>query len=309
MVPVIALLAGAAFTAQATMSRDHAPSEIVPLSVDMSAASMIGASDAAPAQGTTGSVTLPDLPHELATPAVADASIVAAQPFRLRGSPLDHSRAIECLTAAIYYEAASEPGDGQRAVAQVVLNRVRHPAFPATVCGVVYQGSDKSVCQFSFACDGAMARRPMASAWARARIVAADALAGRVFAPVGLATHYHTYAVTPSWNRSLVMTGVHGAHFFHRWKGGWGTAAAFRDRYMGGEPLPGPLGRTDMALASVAALPAVTVAPPTIPTPATIADTPSAQVQPAYIDSGKPVDQSAESQILDRWKDSGQPIR
>ncbi|MFX4781967.1 cell wall hydrolase, partial [Acinetobacter baumannii] len=90
---------------------------------------------------------------------------------------------------------------GQQAVAQVILNRVRHPAFPATVCGVVYQGSEHAGCQFSFACDGSMARRPEPGLWRRAMAVAASALAGQVYAPVGLATHYHTYAVTPAWNR------------------------------------------------------------------------------------------------------------
>jgi hypothetical protein len=139
---------------------------------------------------------------------------------------------------AIYYEAAREPDDGQRAVAQVILNRVRHPAFPATVCGVVFQGSEKRGCQFSFACDGAMARIRGADLLAARAKVAGAALAGSVFAPVGMATHYHTYAVTPSWNRSLVMTGVFGAHFFHRWKGYWGTAAAFRQAYRAASRFP-----------------------------------------------------------------------
>ena len=119
----------------------------------------------------------------------------AARPIVARGTSLDQARALQCLTAAIYYEAASEPDAGQRAVAQVVLNRVAHPAWPNTVCGVVYQGSERTGCQFSFACDGSMARRPMAVFWDRARRVAADALAGYVYAPVGLATHYHTSAV------------------------------------------------------------------------------------------------------------------
>ncbi|MGJ3628388.1 hypothetical protein AB5I41_18145 [Sphingomonas sp. MMS24-JH45] len=35
-----------------------------------------------------------------------------------------------------------------------------------------------------------------------------------------------------------MMTDAIGAHFFHRWKGWWGTAAAFSQRYRGGEPLP-----------------------------------------------------------------------
>lgn len=261
--------------------------------------------EGAAARGTTGTIALPDLP--VPENAVIDSSIQPAAPFRLVGTALDHSRALQCLTQAIYYEAASEPDDGQRAVAQVVLNRVRHPAFPATVCGVVFQGSEKSGCQFSFACDGAMARIPSRTAWDRAQRVAQAALAGSVFAPVGMATHYHTYAVTPSWNRSLVMTGVFGAHFFHRWKGWWGMSAAFRQSYQGGEPLPAPH-------ASVAATVAA-VQPPAqasaLPQPAPIA---RAAIQPAYAESGTPTADYAasalpDSQILDKWKDSGKPLR
>lgn len=160
------------------------------------------------------------------------------------GNGLDRSRAQQCLTAAIYYEAAREPDDGQRAVAQVVLNRVAHPAFPKTVCGVVYQGSERPGCQFSFACDGAMARLPMAAFWLRARRVAAAALAGSVYAPIGLATHYHTSAVHPGWADSMAFLGTIGAHRFYRWSGTAGTPRAFNAVYTGGEPVAAPHPRT-----------------------------------------------------------------
>jgi hypothetical protein len=154
---------------------------------------------------------------------------------------IDRMRAVDCLTAAIYYEAASESEDGQRAVAQVVLNRVRHPTFPNSVCGVVYQGSERSSgCQFSFTCDGSLLRTPSFSGWARARRLAAAALWGSVYAPVGHSTHYHSNKVLPYWASSLVKSAVIGAHIFYRWNGGWGTPAAFRAVYVGGEPMPGP---------------------------------------------------------------------
>ncbi len=168
----------------------------------------------------------------------------AARPIVARGTSLDQGRALQCLTAAIYYEAASEPDAGQRAVAQVVLNRVAHPAWPNTVCGVVYQGSERTGCQFSFACDGSMARRPMAVFWDRARRVAADALAGYVYAPVGLATHYHTSAVHPYWADSLAFIGTIGAHRFYRWSGAAGRPAAFTAVYAGAEPMAAPHPRT-----------------------------------------------------------------
>ena len=286
--------------------------------------------NAAPAAGVTGTADLPALPvsaEQAAAIVAANVGVVPAQPFAMRGiGGIDRARALECLTAAIYYEAASEPDAGQSAVAQVILNRVRHPAFPGTVCGVVYQGSEHAGCQFSFACDGALLRIPNRAAWNRASRAAGMALAGYVYAPVGLATHYHTYAVTPAWNRSLVMTDVVGAHFFHRWKGFWGTAAAFRQVYRGAEPLPGPhariildapviampmpLGETAPSLATASpTIVANTAVPPT-------ALTPPSQIKPAYADSGtyltpvpKADDATGDSQILDRWKDSGKPLK
>jgi hypothetical protein len=261
---------------------------------------------ASPGNGTTGTAPLPPEPRDAPLlPTFGTTGVTPAAPLDLRGaSSIDRARALECLSAAVYYEAASESDDGQRAVAQVVLNRARHPAFPASICAVVYQGAGRaSGCQFSFACDGAMARVPSRTGWARAARIAAAALSGYVFQPVGLATHYHTYAVTPAWNRTLVMTDAIGAHFFHRWKGFWGTAAAFHQRYAGHEPVPGPPPR---AIAPIIALVG--------PLPVAPAITPAIDVQPAHRDSGTPVQPAAasdtlpESQILDRWKDSGKPL-
>ncbi len=167
----------------------------------------------------------------------------AASPYIFRGrTPTDTLRAMMCMTAAIYYEAANEPDEGQRAVAQVIVNRVRHPAFPDSVCDVVYQGTERNdaLCQFTFGCDGALARRPAVAQWMRARRVAAAALSGSVFAPVGLATNYHTLAVSPSWGKRLLPTGIFGAHIFYRLPGGIGEPRNFASAYAGREPSPGP---------------------------------------------------------------------
>lgn len=165
----------------------------------------------------------------------------AARALTFAGSLTDRARAQYCLTLAIYYEAASEPDAGQRAVAQVVLNRVAHPAFPDTVCGVVFQGSERTTgCQFSFTCDGSLVRKPARMWWDRAASVARDALAGQVYQPAGLATHYHTVQVHPYWAPSLDSVGVIGAHIFYRWRGKAGQRAAFSDRYFGAEPIAAP---------------------------------------------------------------------
>lgn len=165
----------------------------------------------------------------------------AAQAFRQAGGGIDKARALQCLALAVYYEAASESYSGQQAVAQVVLNRVAHPAYPASVCGVVFQGSERRTgCQFTFTCDGSLARNPSRRGWALAQSVALAALAGEVYEPIGLATHYHTNYVNPYWAASLDYLGTIGAHRFYRWKGRAGTALAFNDRYSGTEPLAAP---------------------------------------------------------------------
>lgn len=177
-----------------------------------------------------------------------------ARALRIDNSGVDRSRALQCLTAAIYYEAASEADAGQRAVAQVVLNRVAHPSYPNTVCGVVYQGSERPTgCQFSFTCDGALARRPQRLFWDRAQDVARAALAGYVYAPVGLATHYHTVQVSPYWAPSLNYLTTIGAHRFYAFRGAAGSPATFRYAYAGGEPVAAPHRRDDRVDAAAAA--------------------------------------------------------
>src|ERR1043165_2138436 len=129
----------------------------------------------------------------------------SAEPFVASRDSATFERSLQCLTEALYYEARSESEAGQRAVAQVVLNRVRHPAYPNTVCGVVYQGSQRSSgCQFSFTCTGVMGPIAEPAAWERARSIAASALRGSVYRPVGLAVNYHTTAINPYWASSLV---------------------------------------------------------------------------------------------------------
>lgn len=143
------------------------------------------------------------------------ASPVAA-PFHLAGA-LQSSRELECLTQAVYFEARGEGSAGQAAVAQVVLNRVRSPAFPKTVCGVVFQGAARSHgCQFSFACNGSMRRGREYAAWSRAQSVADQALSGAVMAAVGDATHFHTTGVAPSWGPNLLRVAQVGLHVFYR---------------------------------------------------------------------------------------------
>jgi len=137
---------------------------------------------------------------------------------------LDSARDLECLTQAVYYEARGESVQGQEAVAQVVLNRVRHPAFPKTVCAVVFQGAAVGHgCQFSFACDGSMRDRREPAAWRRAQGVAARALGGAVMTAVGKSTHFHAIGYGSQWDGDMIRVAQVGMHIFFRF--GHGGAA------------------------------------------------------------------------------------
>ncbi len=138
-----------------------------------------------------------------------------AERYRFRGGPAAREQAAECLATAALYEAGDDPR-GQKAVIQVVLNRVRAPGFPKTICGVVYQGSARTTgCQFSFTCDGSIRRRTIHYGWAGARAAARRALSGYVFADVGRATHYHTDWMVPYWRDSLTKVAQVRTHLFY----------------------------------------------------------------------------------------------
>jgi spore germination cell wall hydrolase CwlJ-like protein len=139
-----------------------------------------------------------------------------AKPFHFHGSPASREQAVQCLATAAAYEAGDDER-GQQAVMQVVLNRVGRPEYPKTVCGVVYQGAARPTgCQFSFACDGSQVRRPERAEWPEARAAARRALSGYVFAPVGLATHYHADWIVPYWIGSLDKIAQVNTHIFYR---------------------------------------------------------------------------------------------
>jgi len=126
----------------------------------------------------------------------------------------------DCLTQAVYYEARGEGEDGMRAVAQVILNRVRHPAYPKTICGVVYQGAyQRTSCQFSFVCNGAMGAPLESWAWRRAQKVADAALSGYVMTSVGTSTSFHTTGVKPGWGSTMERVAQVGSHIFYQFRG------------------------------------------------------------------------------------------
>jgi len=129
-----------------------------------------------------------------------------------------------CLAEAIYFEARGESEDGQVAVAQVVLNRVKNPAYPASICGVVYQNRNKrNRCQFSFACDGIKDRISSPVAWKTAQRLSKEVLDGKLYSKmVDASTHYHATYVRPRWAKSMAKRGQIGQHIFYKtYAGGW----------------------------------------------------------------------------------------
>lgn len=132
------------------------------------------------------------------------------------------AREQQCLASGIYFEARGESLKGQAAVAQVILNRVRNPSYPDTICDVVYQNEDwRNRCQFSFACDNIRDRVRSEEHWKMAREVALAVTAGKIWLKeVGSATHYHAAYVRPAWARTMVKVGRIGLHLFYRTHGG-----------------------------------------------------------------------------------------
>jgi len=157
---------------------------------------------------------------------------------RVQMSAASEATAEKCLAQAVYYEAALEPVSGQRAVAQVVLNRVHHPAYPNSVCGVVYEGANRPVCQFSFTCDGSLLRSPSQPYWDRSMRIAKEMLAGGTATEVGTATHYHADYVVPRWAYTLGKITQIGHHIFYRFPGSYGSSGMFNQRLSGREAIP-----------------------------------------------------------------------
>ncbi len=209
---------------------------------------------------------------------VTSGALRPALPFVFRAaSEADRKRAERCLTQGIYYEAALESTEGQEAVAQVILNRVRDPNYPSSICGVVFEGAERNTgCQFSFTCDGAMNRPPSPEGWARAKAVATAALNGSVASYVGMATHYHADYVSPYWAERLVKLRKIGVHIFYRWTGAWGQRFSFTREHTGEEPV---IAKMALVTTPMEALDAP-IDPSLIPPPAIEVDTTPLVVAP-----------------------------
>jgi spore germination cell wall hydrolase CwlJ-like protein len=184
---------------------------------------------------------LPEIPAPLLTP-------VPGLSFRKIPAT---ERDVECLTRAVYFESRGDTDVGQAAVAQVVINRARHPAFPKSVCGVVNQGVERGSCQFSFVCKPTKVTDQRE--WRRARQVAEKALNGHTVEAVGTSTFFHAARVNPGWK--LTRVGQFGAHVFYKYPGKKGAPSTFA-----AAPKPSLLDQIAAPIQAALAKPAVTTA-------------------------------------------------
>ncbi len=206
---------------------------------------------ASAATKTNGAPIQPDLALRDRFRVAVQAFHAAAQPFHFQ-KVADAPSDLHCLTEAVYFEARGEGSPGQQAVAQVVLNRVRHPAFPKTICAVVHQHAGSS-CQFSFACSSRQS--PIeAVAWRRAEAIASGEMHGAVMAAVGDATQFQAARASPF--AGLLKVAQVGAHIFYRFGGHAGAPAMFHQTpAASAEPATIELARLEPAPAIKAAQP------------------------------------------------------
>jgi hypothetical protein len=161
-------------------------------------------------------VALPGVPR---TPGMREIAATGARPSYAALIDQDKSaRENRCLAEAIYFEARGESGDGQAAVAQVVLNRVSSGLYPATICGVVYQNRrHTNACQFTSACEGKSLRVDEPDAWRQAVRIAGEVTNGKTYvSDIGGSTNFHANYVRPRWARRLEKTDVIGHHIFYK---------------------------------------------------------------------------------------------
>ena len=125
---------------------------------------------------------------------------------------------LTCIALNVYYEARSEPLEGQYAVAHVVLNRVASPRFPDDACTVVRQGLEKGLgrCQFSWYCDGRSDIPKEKDAWLYAQLVAHTVVRGYVKDNTDGSIYYHANYVRPFWSKHYKHTVTLGSHIFYK---------------------------------------------------------------------------------------------
>jgi len=180
--------------------------------------------------------------------------------FKYKGESQAEFEARErrCLATAIYFEARGEPTRGQIAVGQVILNRVRSPQFPETICGVVYQGQMAPGCQFSFACDGKTDTPKPGAQWNLAQSLSRKITSGQVWlAEVGYSTYYHANYVRPGWASAMNKIDAIGRHIFYKKRNEKPYVVEASTDSSGSEPVTVSLASVTPSVTPVSASPAL----------------------------------------------------
>lgn len=209
-------------TGEGAVETEDGATPAVPRAVALSSTTPAPA-DATPVEVAAASLMIPGFsPRRDAEAPAASVPEGARHRYADLIGPEAHDREQRCLAEAVYFEARSEPEEGQAAVAQVVLNRVKSGLYPSNVCGVVYQNRHRYMgCQFSFACEGKSLRITDGPSWQTATRIASAVIEGRTYlSEVGNATHYHADYVKPGWSRRLRKMDVIGRHIFYQLKRG-----------------------------------------------------------------------------------------
>jgi spore germination cell wall hydrolase CwlJ-like protein len=177
-------------------------------------AATLGLAACAGQKAPTAQATAPTSQSAMSIPPTQMASLTTGpdkpQPQQIELSDTDFN----CLVQAVYFEAGQEIPEGQRAVANVILNRVADPRFPKTVCDVIHDQNPKG-CQFSWWCDGKSDATPDADRWATAKQAVNDVLDRAYPDPTKGALFYHARFVRPLWSKKMVRTAVIGGHIFY----------------------------------------------------------------------------------------------
>lgn len=153
--------------------------------------------------------TVTPVPATAAAPIAAPAPVSAPKSVsRVAASTSTTDAELNCLARVVLYEAGAESRAGQIAVAQVVMNRVRSPRFPNTICGVIYQrGQFSAIRSYS---------PPRNARWTRALALAREVRDGNAAPVVGRALYFHAARVSPAFARNQTRVARIGGHIFYR---------------------------------------------------------------------------------------------
>jgi len=155
--------------------------------------------------------TNPAIPGDSVLNTMADVSLMVKKSIK----PVD----LQCLAENIYFEAGNQLELGKIAVGIVTLNRVAHPEFPNSVCGVVKEVTTRetgSFCQFSWFCEK---KNPPGNnkSWQESLRIARMLLEGGydqyklVFEN---ALFFHATSIKPNWRYKRI--GQIGDHIFYK---------------------------------------------------------------------------------------------